>query len=242
MIKKDLTKVFIDEIYSKPPMRIYPTNKIVDNHIDEIWSIDLADMIAFRTSKDEGFRNVFKKLDNFPNLVSAIPLKNKYGEKMKKEFLNILTKSKRSPIKIKPDQGAEFYNCYYQKIPKSKNFHRNSRFTDKCLSIAEKVIKTIRYLTKKPVFEKGNADWLSELPFVIKQYNETIHHSIKMSPIQAKKKQMKKKSIPIFKIEELDNIQILYWEFWLEFLKLDRFSAKEIVQTKAMRFIQKPRS
>ena len=41
---------------------------------------------------------------------------------------------------------------------------------------------------KKPVFEKWNADWLSELPSVIKQYNNTIHHSIKMTPNQASKK------------------------------------------------------
>ena len=38
-----------------------------------------------------------------------------------------------------------------------------------------------------PVFERGNADWLIELPSVIKQYNNTIHHSIKKTPNQAKK-------------------------------------------------------
>ena len=37
------------------------------------------------------------------------------------------------------------------------------------------------------MFEKGNADWLSELPSVIKRYNNTIHHSIKMIPIEASK-------------------------------------------------------
>ena len=41
---------------------------------------------------------------------------------------------------------------------------------------------------KKPVFEKGKADWLSELPSVIKQYNNTIRSSTKMTPIQASKK------------------------------------------------------
>ena len=38
------------------------------------------------------------------------------------------------------------------------------------------------------MFEKGNADWLSELPSVIKQYENTTHHSTKMTPIQASKK------------------------------------------------------
>ena len=43
MIKKDTTKIFIDEIYSSHPREIYPSNKIVNSHIDEKWSIDLAD-------------------------------------------------------------------------------------------------------------------------------------------------------------------------------------------------------
>ena len=39
-----------------------------------------------------------------------------------------------------------------------------------------------------PVFGKGNADWLGELPSVIKQNNNTIHSSTKMTPVQASKK------------------------------------------------------
>ena len=31
------------------------TNKIVYNHIDEIWSIDLADMRDYKTSNNKGF-------------------------------------------------------------------------------------------------------------------------------------------------------------------------------------------
>ena len=78
---------------------------------------------------------------------------------------------------------------------KSKNIHHYSRFTDKGPSIAERVIRTVRNLLKKPVFLAGNADWLSELPSVIKQYNNTIHSSIKMTPIQASKKNKSKTNI-----------------------------------------------
>ena len=41
------------------------------------------------------------------------------------------------------------------------------------------------------MFEKRNADWLSELTSVIKK-NNTIHHSTKMTPIQASKKSNEK--------------------------------------------------
>ena len=54
-MKKQVTKIFIDESYSTPPKKNYATNKIVYNYVDEIWSIDLADMIDYKTSDNKGF-------------------------------------------------------------------------------------------------------------------------------------------------------------------------------------------
>ena len=122
----------------------------------------------------------------------AIPLKNKSSQTITNELSNILTKSKRKPLKLESDRGSEWYNSVFQNFLKAKNIQHYSRFTDKGPSIAERVIRTIRNLLKKPVFEKGKADWLSELPSVIKQYNITIHNSIKMTPNQASKKSNKK--------------------------------------------------
>ena len=115
-------------------------------------------------------------------------MKNKYSQTITDEFSNILTKSKRSPIKIESDRGKEWYNSIFQKFLKTKNIQHYSRFTDKGPSIAERAIRNIRNLLKKPVFLRGKADWLYELPSVIKQYNNTIHSSTKMTPIQASKK------------------------------------------------------
>ena len=55
MINKDLIKIFVDEIYSKPKLKNYPTNKITYNYIDEIWSIYLADMIDYKISNSKEF-------------------------------------------------------------------------------------------------------------------------------------------------------------------------------------------
>ena len=166
----------------------YPTIKIIYNHVDEIWSVDLADMIDYKISNNKGFRYKFIIIDNFSKYLWAIPLKNKYSQTITNEFSNILTKSKRKPLKNESDRGSEFYISIFQNFLETKNFHHYSRFTDKGPSIAERVVRTIRNLLKKPVFEKGTADWLSELPSVIKQYNITIHSSTKMTPIQAIKK------------------------------------------------------
>ena len=170
--------------------------------MDEIWSIDLADFSDYKTSNNKGYRYIFIVIDNYSKYLWAIPLKNKYSQTITNEFSNILTTSKRKPLKLESDRGTEFSNSVFQNFLKLKNIHHYSRYTDRGTSIAERVIRTLRNLLKKPAFEKGNADWLSELPSVVKQYNNTIHSSTKMTPIQASKNQKKKKSIPIFKTRE----------------------------------------
>ena len=192
MINKDSTKTFIDEIYSKAPKKNYETNKIFYNHTDEIWSIDRADMIDCKISNNEGYRYIFIIIDNFSKYLWAIPLKNKYSQTITNEFSSILTKSKRKSLKIESDRGTEFHNSIFQNFLKSRKIHHYSRYTDKGPSIAERVIRTIRNLMKKPVFLAGNAYWISELSSVTKQYNNTIHHSIKMTPNQASKKSNEK--------------------------------------------------
>ena len=73
MVKRVLTKNFNDENYSKPPVRNYPTNKIIYNHVDEIWSIDLADFSDYKTSNTKRFRCIFHIIDNFSKYLWAIP-------------------------------------------------------------------------------------------------------------------------------------------------------------------------
>ena len=106
--------------------------------------------------------------------------------------MNFLTQSKRNPLKIESDRGTEFYNSIFQNFLRIKNIRHFSRFTDKGPSIAERGIRTLRNLLKKPVFDNGKADWLNELSTVTKQYNETIHSQTKMTPIQANKKSIEK--------------------------------------------------
>ena len=192
MKKRDLTKIFVDEIYSKPPRKTYPTNKIVYNSIDEIWSIDLADFLEYKTSNNKGFRYILVIIDNFSKHLWAIPLKNNYSQTITQDFSNFLTESIQKPLKIESERGKNWYNSIFQNLLKSKNLYHFSRYTDKGASVCERVIRTIRNLLKKPIFLAVNADWKSELPSVIKQYNNTIHSSIKMTTIQASKESTEK--------------------------------------------------
>ena len=76
-MKKDLTKIFIDEIYSKAPKKFYPFKKRIYNIIDEAWSIDLADMVDYKTSNNKRFRYIFNIIDKFSFCLWCTRLKKK---------------------------------------------------------------------------------------------------------------------------------------------------------------------
>ena len=114
MSKKVKIEIFIDKISSRPPSRNYPFNKIIYNHNDERWNIDLADMIDYKISNNKGFRYVFVIVDIFSKSLWAIPLKNNYSKTIINHFSILITISKRKPLKIESDRGSEFYNAIFQ--------------------------------------------------------------------------------------------------------------------------------
>ena len=118
-------------------------------------------------------------------------MKNKNSKTVTDAFSNILSTSKRLPLKLKSVRGSEWYICVLHNFLKLKNIHHFSGFTNKSPSRAEGLIRTIGNLFKKPVFEKGKAYWLSKIPSVIKKYNNTKQNSTKMIPIQVSTKSKK---------------------------------------------------
>ena len=131
------------------------------------------------------YRYVLVVIDNFSKFGWTIPLKNKNAQTIKDSFENILISSKRSPNLIESDRGKEFYNNIFQDFLNKNNIKLYSRNSSYGAVFAERVNRTIRDLLKKPVFEKGNANWIDVLPTITKQYNNRIHTSTKLTPIQA---------------------------------------------------------
>ena len=53
-MKNDITKIFINETYSKPPHKNYETNKTKIKSIDDTWSSDLLDMNDYGPKNNRG--------------------------------------------------------------------------------------------------------------------------------------------------------------------------------------------
>ena len=213
MTQKNI-KIFMNEIYSKPPKKYYPTNKTDVYHIDDIWSLDILDLKDYGPENNRGYRYVLVTIDNFSKFGWTIPLKNKNAQTIKDSFENILTNSKRKPNLIETDRGKEFYNIIFQDFLNKNNIKLYSRNSSYGAVFAERFNRTIRDLLKKIVFEQGDAKWIDVLPTITKQYNNRIHSSTKLTPIQASLKKnegyvyknlldKRKKVKPKFQINDL---------------------------------------
>ena len=86
---------------------------------------------------------------------------------------------------IENDRGNEFYNNIFQDFLNKNNIKIYSR--KDCLGavFAERFNSTLSDLLRRPVFEKGDGNWIDVLPTITKQYNNKIHSSTKLTPIQA---------------------------------------------------------
>ena len=51
-------KVFIDEVYSKPPKKSNPTNKTDAYNIHDIWFLDILELKDYGPENNRGYRYV----------------------------------------------------------------------------------------------------------------------------------------------------------------------------------------
>ena len=213
MTQKNI-KIFINEIYSKPPKEYYATNKTDVYHVDDIWSLDILDLKDYGPENNRGYRYVLATIDYFSKYGWTMPLKNKNAQTMKDSFENILIRSKRSPNLIESARGKDFYNSIFQDFLNKNNIKLYSRNSSYGAVFAERFNKSIRDLLKRPVFENGDGNWIDILSTITKQYNNRIHSSTKLSPKDASLKKnegfvyknlldKRKKIKPKFQINDL---------------------------------------
>ena len=184
MTQKNI-KIFINEIYSKPPKKNYITNKTDVFYIDDTWSLDILDLKDYGPENNRGYRYILVVIDNFSKFGWTSPLKNKNAQTIKDSFENILINSKRKPNLVESDRGKEFYNNFSQDFLNKNDIKLYSRNSSYGAVFAERFNRTIRDLLKKIVFEQGDAKWIDILLTITKQYNNRIHSSTKLTPTQA---------------------------------------------------------
>ena len=170
----------------KPVKRKFRKRRVLVSGIDKIWAADLADMQAL-SEENEEYKFLLLVIDTFSKYGWIIPLKNKKGETMVKAFKTIFEEGS-TPGKLWTDKGTEFYNKKMNDLRKLNNIELYSTENEEKSSIAERWIRTMKEKMFKYFTDNNTYKYIDALPELVEDYNNTVHSSTKLTPVEASKK------------------------------------------------------
>ena len=137
-------------------------------------------MRAFSKYND-GITFLLLVIDVFSKYGWVVPLKNKEGKTVAEAFKNIF--KERKPGKLWTDKGREFYNKDVKELIEIYSTENEEKS-----SIVERWIRTMKEKMWKYFTDNNTYRYMDILPDLVEDYNNTVHTSTKMTPIEASKK------------------------------------------------------
>ena len=176
----ELKKSFAEELH-KPIKRKFKKRRVLINGIDRIWAADLVDMQVF-TKFNRGVKYLLAVIDVFSKYGWLIPLKDKTGKSVASALKTIF--KERKPEKMWVDKGKEFYNKDVKDLIKLYSTENEEKS-----SVVERWIRTMKEKMWKYFSVNSTNNCINQLPDLVKEYNNTRHSSVKMTPVKTSKKE-----------------------------------------------------
>lgn len=170
----------------------FPRLKYFSANIDDVWSIDLADMqniSSFNYKK----RYILAIIDNFSRYAWCVPIKDKTSESVVNAFETVFKKTKRRPLNILSDRGREFVSNKFNNFLKkhSINFYTaNDPATKACL--CERFIRSIKSIIYKYFTFQNTKKYVDVLDQLVDIYNNRHHRTIGCAPTDVNEKNVLK--------------------------------------------------
>ena len=129
-----------------------------------------------------GVKYLLAVIDIFSKYGWLIPLKDKTGKSVASALKTIF--KERKPEKMWVDKGKEFYNKDVKDL-----IELYSTENEENSSVVETWIRTMKEKTWKYFTANSTNNFINVLSDLVKEYNNTRHSSIKMTPVKASKKE-----------------------------------------------------
>ena len=143
--------------------------------------VHLADMQSL-SKYNKGIKHLLCAIDLFSKYAWVVPIKDKKGTSIVNAFKKIISEG-RKPNKIWVDQGSEFYNKSFKDFLKINNIEMYSTYNEGKSVVAERFIRTLKNKIFKHMTAISKSDFFDVLDDIVNKYNNTVHRTIKMEPI-----------------------------------------------------------
>ena len=153
--------------------------KVYSSFRDNIWGVDLADMQSLG-KQNKVIKHLLCAIDLFSKYEWTVLLKDKRGISIVNTFQKVISKE-RKPNKIWVDQGGKFYNNLFKRFPKINSIEMYSTQNEGKSVIAERFIKTLK--KTKNITAVSKYIYFDVLHDIVNKYNNTVHRTIEMKPI-----------------------------------------------------------
>ena len=163
----------------KPIIKNFKKRKVYSSFKDNLWDVDLAETTLI-SKFNKGIKYALCVIDLFSRYSWVISLKNKKGDSIVEGFKSILKNSDRKPNKIWVDHGKEFCNNKFKNFLKNNDIEMYSTHNERKSVVAERFMKTLKNKIYKHMTTIGKNVYFDVLDDTVKDYNNTIHNSIKL--------------------------------------------------------------
>ena len=93
----------------------------------------------------------------------------------------------RKPEKLWVEGGSEFYNKTFKSLLKEYKTELYSTYSDFKAVFLNRFNRTLLHLINKSMFINGDGNWFNLLNDALITYNNNIHSTINMTPVDASK-------------------------------------------------------
>ena len=166
----------------KPIIRKFKKRKVYSLFRDNIWGVDLADLQSL-SKYNKGIKYLLCAIDLLSKYAWVIPIEDKKGTSMVNAFKKIISE-KRKPNKIWVDQGGEFYNKSFKDLKKKNNIEMYSTYNEGKSVVAGRFARTLKNKLFKNMTAISKNIYFDVLDYIVDKYNNTVHKTIKMKPIE----------------------------------------------------------
>jgi hypothetical protein len=175
---------------NKPAKTKFPTRKLIVYYVYEQLQADLVFMDSTRSSSqgapakdNDGTKYLLTVIDVLSKFAWVAPLKDKTGRSITEAFEPIIDQVK--PKLLQVDKGTEFYNKTFQDMLEKHGVKMFSTNSDKKAQVVERFNRTLKLRMGKLFDAQNSFRYVDKLDDLVNNYNNTVHSTIKMKPVDA---------------------------------------------------------